>query len=117
MATRLYLPVTPDDLAEALRTGSVRLPAETVAAPDESEDAEYEALLVAADVSAELVAGLPAGRRRRVVVVTESREDPVRLRDVVAIHADDADDADPDSDLGWYGTQELGDLVAGFTQA
>jgi hypothetical protein len=38
----------------------------------------------------------------------------VPLRDVVAVHADPEDrpaDADPDEDLGWYATQEIGALL------
>ena len=32
-------------------------------------------------------------------------------RDVVAVHVDDRDDADPDDDLAWWATQEIGDLL------
>ena len=39
---------------------------------DDGEESEYVALMTAADASAELVAGLPDGRRRRVVVVAET---------------------------------------------
>lgn len=113
MASRRYLPVTLPVLARALRTGSVPVPPGVVVATDGSEDAEYEALLAAGDAAAALLGGLPDGQRRRAVVVTEVEEDPVPLARVVALHVDSADDADPDDDLGWYATQELGDLVAG----
>ena len=32
-------------------------------------------------------------------------------RDVVAVHVDDRDDADPDDDLAWWATQEIDDLL------
>ena len=38
-----------------------------VVAEDDGEETEYAALMTAADASAELLAGLPDGRRRRVV--------------------------------------------------
>jgi hypothetical protein len=47
-----------------------------------------------------------------VVVETASADGPVTWRDVVAVHADDRDDADPDDDLAWWATQEVGDLLA-----
>ena len=84
-----------------------------VVAADDDEATEYAALMTAADASAELLAGLPDGQRRRVVVVVEtaSTDAPVTWRDVVAVHVDDRDDADPDDDLAWWATQEIGDLV------
>lgn len=115
MSLRRYVPTTLPALAEHARAGAVPVTPDAVLAADDSEDAEYEALLLAADASAEMVAGLPDGQRRRVVVVVEEAAgDAVALRRVLALHADPADDADPDEDLGWYGTQELGDLVAGL---
>ena len=42
---------------------------DAVLAEDDAEETEYAALMTAADASAELLAGLPDGRRRRVVVV------------------------------------------------
>ena len=81
---------------------------------DDAEESEYDALMTAADASAALVAGLPDGQRRRVVVVAETAtaDAPVRWRDVVAVHVDTEDDADADDDLAWWATQEIGDLVA-----
>jgi hypothetical protein len=85
-----------------------------VVAADDGEETEYAALMTAADASADLVAGLPDGRRRRVVVVVETAtaDGAVGWRDVVAVHVDDRDDADPDDDLAWWATQEIGDLLA-----
>ncbi len=138
--TRLYLPATLAVLADLEATGRIAVPDGAVAAADDSEDAEYDALVTAADASAALVAGLPAGARRRVVVVAEVPATPdvpgtpaltgtprdipladiplsdiplsdVPLSDVVAVHADATDDADPDDDLGWYATQEIPALI------
>ena len=91
---------------------------DVVLAPDDSEDAEYDALMTAAETSAVLAAELEPGERRRVVVVAEvaALAASVSLADVVAVHADADDlpnDADPEDleDLGWYATQEISDLL------
>ena len=111
--TRRYVPSSLPRLAEDWEGDGPRL-LDAVLAEDEGEESEYAALMGAADVSAELVAGLPDGRRRRVVVVVEtaSADGPVTWDDVVAVHADDRDDADPDDDLAWWATQEVGELLA-----
>jgi hypothetical protein len=90
-------------------------PDRAVVATDESEESEYDALVAAADASAGLVAGLADGLRRRVVVVAEVAGEPaaIGIDDVVAVHADATDDADPDDDLGWYATQEIPGLIRG----
>jgi hypothetical protein len=100
--TRRYVPST------------LLLLAEDRAADDDGEESEYAALMTAADASAELVAGLADGRRRRVVVVVDSADlaSPVTWREVVAVHVDVEDDADPDDDLAWWATQEVDDLLA-----
>lgn len=115
--TRRYLPSTLPRLREQWeREGpDVADPtAEPVVAADDGEETEYGALMSAADASAALVAGLPDGSRRRVVVVVEtaSAEAPVSWRHVVAVHVDDRDDARPDDDLAWWATQEVDDLLA-----
>jgi hypothetical protein len=111
--TRRYVPSSLPRLAEDWEADGPRL-VDAVLAEAEGEEAEYAALMDAADASAELLAGLPDGRRRRVVVVVDSPVDrgPVTWRDVVAVHVDDRDDADPDDDLAWWATQEVGDLLA-----
>lgn len=111
--TRRSLPSTLPRLAEEW-DGPGPGTAGAVVADDEGEETEYVALMTAADASADLVAGLPDGQRRRVVVVAETStaDGPVGWQDVVAVHADDRDDADPDDDLAWWATQEVGDLVA-----
>ena len=111
--TRRYLPTTLPRLAEQW-DGEGPEVLDPVLAEDDAEETEYAALMTAADASAELLAGLPDGRRRRVVVVVETAtaDAPVTWRDVVAVHVDDRDDAAPDDDLAWWATQEIGDLLA-----
>ena len=110
--TRLYLPATLHLLAKLDQVGSLQLGDDVVIAADDSEDAEYDALMTAAATSAVLAAELDLGDRRRVVIVAEV----VNVADVVAVHAD-VDDltagADPEclGDLGWYATQEIPDLL------
>ena len=110
--SRRYLPTSLPRLAEDWAADGPR-PVDPVLAPDDGEASEYVALMTAADASAELVVGLPDGQRRRVVVVAETpaADGPVLWRDVVAVHVDTEDDADPDDDLAWWATQEIGDLV------
>ena len=117
---RLYLPATMHRLARLDREGSLPVGDEVVVAPDDSEDAEYDALVTAAEASLVLAGELDPGERRRVVIVAEvsALSESVSLAEVVAVHAD-ADDvppsADPDDleDLGWYATQEIPDLLTG----
>ncbi len=115
--TRLYLPTTLDLLRAAWAAGQVTPGEDVVVAESDDEEAEYAALMTAADASAELL----AGPGRRVVVVAEvasaaAAEHPVPLKRVVAVHADPVvrpADADPDDDLAWYATQEVAlDLLA-----
>ena len=110
--TRRYLPTTLPRLAEDWDGTGPGVAAAVVAA-DDGEETEYAALMTAADASAGLLTGLPDGQRRRVVVVAETSgtDGPVTWRDVVAVHADDHDDADPDDDLAWWATQEVGHLL------
>ncbi|NYE35284.1 hypothetical protein F4692_000388 [Nocardioides cavernae] len=110
--TRRYLPTTLALLAEDWAGDGPRV-LDPVIAADDAEETEYAALMDAADVSAGLVADLPDGQRRRVVVVAETAtaDAPATWRDVVAVHVDSDDDADPDDDLAWWATQEVGDLL------
>ena len=107
MSVRVYVPATLDLLARFHAEAEVPT-AGAVLAVDESEDAEYAALVEAADASASIASG-----GRRVVVVAEvAHEGAVApLRDVVAVHVDTEDGADPDDDLAWYATQEIPDLL------
>jgi hypothetical protein len=101
---RRYQPTTLPDLAEGLVVDD-----DVVVAEGDAEEDEYAALMTAADLSAERLAGLPDGQRRRVVVVLE-----VDGAKIVAVHADTVDDADPDDDLAWYAAQELDSLTQGI---
>ena len=70
----------------------------------------YAALVAAARAAESTAAG-----GRRVVVVAElaDPDGAVPLRDVVAVHADEVAGADPEDDLGWFATQEIGALLGG----
>ena len=115
MSTRVYLPLTVALLAELHAAGEAIVTDDFVVAEDDSEDGEYAALMTAADASTALLTG--AGRR--VVVVAELEKEPepgwtIPLKRIVAVHADPEDrpvDADPDEDLGWYGVQEIPQLL------
>ena len=111
---RLYQPSSLPELAASYAAGTVVPDADVVVSESESEEDEYAALITAAELSAVRVAGLADGLRRRVVVVLRSTHETaaVPLRDVLAVHADAADDADPDDDLCWYATQEIDALLA-----
>lgn len=110
---RVYVPATVDLLRSWYAAGALPSTGDGFVAPDESEEAEYAALMSAADASAALLDG---GAGRRVVIVADSAvtEGPVPLADWVAVHADLSDrpaGADPDEDLGWFGVQEVPDLL------
>ena len=109
---RVYLPLTLDRLAEFDAAGSVPADVEKFVAEDESEEAEYAALMTAADASAELL----GGPGRRVVLAADVVESAgaVPKKMWAAVHVDTADDeTDPDDDLAWYASQEISDLLAG----
>ena len=106
---RIYVPLTLERLADLASAGELRGYDEPFVADGEDEEAEYAALVAAADASAALQ---PAGARRVVVVAEVGREgEPVPLRRVVAVHAD-TEGAGPDDDLAWFATQEIPDLLA-----
>ena len=108
---RVYLPLTLTRLAEFHAAGSAPAEVEKVAAVDESEEAEYAALMTAADACGEL----SAGSERRVVlaadVVDPAGDVPRRMW--ASVHVDTSDDFDPEDDLAWYAVQEIPDLLAG----
>ncbi len=104
---RRYQPTTLSSLADQL-AGGVVPDDDAVVAEGESEDEEYAALMTAADLSAERLAGLPDGQRRRVVAVFDAHRP-----ELGAVHADTADDADADDDLAWYAAQEVDSLLRG----
>jgi hypothetical protein len=100
---RRYQPTTLLGLAEGFAIDD-----DVVLAESDAEEDEYAALMTAADLSAERLAGLPDGQRRRVVVVLDAADTRI-----VAVHADTVDDADPDDDLAWYAAQEVDSLLRG----
>jgi hypothetical protein len=110
---RVYLPATLDLLREWAEAAVIPAGAERFVADDDSEEAEYDALLAAADASAALV-GAPG---RRVVVVADlpepDAETPWRL--VAAVHADPADvDTSAPEHLdvpAWFAVQEVPALL------
>ena len=108
---RVYLPLTFERLREFDALGSGPADVEKFVAEDESEEAEYAALMTAADASAEL----QAGSGRRVVLAADVVElaGAVPKKRWAAVHVDTEDDADPDDDLAWYAIQEISELLAG----
>lgn len=114
MTTRVYAPATRALLAAWHACAVLPADAERVLAPADDEDTEYDALMTAA----ELALGLAPDDGRRVVVVAETgdaeAEGDVPLRQWVAVHCDVTDrgaEADSDDDLGWFGVQEIPDLL------
>lgn len=108
---RVYVSGTLADLARFAADRTVSGGARFVPA-DDSEESEYETLQAAAEDAATLVA--PRGRRVVVVAEVPDPDADFALSEVVAVHADDAPvetAATPLPELGWYATQEIGDLV------
>ncbi|MCY7400571.1 MAG: hypothetical protein LH477_06385 [Nocardioides sp.] len=107
---RIYLPLTMAGLAEAHESGEVPEDTEKFTAEDDSEESEYDALMTAADASAELL----EGPGRRVVLAAEvvGLTGPVSRRSWAAVHVDTDDAGDPDEDLAWFAVQEIGELLA-----
>lgn len=108
---RVYAPTTIAGLAELHETGTLTASPDRYVPDGDGEEQEYAALVAAAADAADLAAG-----GRRVVVVAELPDgaDPdadVPLRHVVAVHADEAEGADPEDDLGWFATQEIGAVL------
>lgn len=104
---RLYIPSSLALLEQWHAAGVIPSTDDAFLAEDDAEESEYDALMAAADASRAL-----GGARRVVVVVETPAEGAVPMRDVVAVHADTADDAGDDDELGWFATQEIPDLLA-----
>lgn len=119
VTVRVYVPSTSAGLrvlvADGVLPADEVAPAGPITAPGEDEEAEYAALMTAADASAALVAERGEPGRRRVVVVAEPADPgrPPTLAEVVSVHLDveDRDEgADPDDDLAWFAPEELAHL-------
>jgi hypothetical protein len=108
---RVYVPLTFARLAEFDTLGSVPADVRKFVAEDQSEEAEYAALMTAADASAEL----SGGTERRVVLAADVVElaGGVPRQTWAAVLVDTDVHADPDDDLAWYATQEIPDLLTG----
>ncbi|MCL8025686.1 DUF6912 family protein [Nocardioides bruguierae] len=108
MSVRVYVPGSYELLRQWHETGQVPTEGALVAA-DDGEEAEYGALMGAADASAELA----GDDRRRVVVVAEvaSEGEVAAMRQVAAVHVDTEPYADLDDELLWYATQEVEHLL------
>jgi len=106
---RLYVAATFDLLRAYRDAGAIPATAERIVASDASEEAEYLALMSAADIA------VSAGADRRVVLVAEQESEAgaIAWANLVAIHADAQPFTDPDDEPGWYGVQEVDDLLAG----
>ncbi|HEX7739189.1 MAG TPA: hypothetical protein VF426_06045 [Marmoricola sp.] len=117
---RVYIPASLPLLASWVEAGRVPASNEYFVADDESEDAEYVAMVAAAIDAADLL----DGPGRRVVVVGPAvgaggDEDPhiaaIPVEEILAVHVDD-EDVDPEAeelpDLGWYAPQEIPALLA-----
>ena len=114
MSTRSYLAATLDLLGAWHTLGAVPASAERVVPAGDDEESEYAALMTAADLSAALLDG--PGRRCVLVAQTSDQiggdgEGEIAWRDVVAVHVDTDDDADPDDDLAWFASQEIPQLL------
>jgi hypothetical protein len=134
--TRVYLPVTPEDLetlASGGALGPVPLPAHAVTPAlgrpgltTDEEELEHLAWLAAAD---EAAAGVAEGVRRVVAAADVEVEsvrhpsvpeppsrveltEPLRRRDVVSFHVDEEPGAIEPTDLLWYDVTELDDVSA-----
>jgi len=111
--TRVYVPATLDDLRRYVEAGAVPEGVERFVPADDDEESEYDALMAAADASADLL----DGPGRRVVVVGEvaDPDSMIEWSRVRAVHADPAE-VDPSAselpDPGWYATQEVDELLA-----
>jgi hypothetical protein len=110
VTVRVYVATTLADLAAYASFGSIPGSVGRLTPSDESEDAEYAALMEAAAASRELLAG--PGRRVVVVAEVTAADGPVPMDRVVAVHVDTNDDAEDEDDLAWYATQEIPDLIS-----
>lgn len=140
MTTRVYVQASLAALARFLEDGGIGpTPVHAHAVTEwlraawpeaDQEEWEYAALMAAADASVGFLT--EEDRPRRVVVVAEvddliedfestavTVDSAISMRVVQAVHADtvDVDPSVPEQlgDLGWYGVQEIPQLVSGVS--
>jgi hypothetical protein len=108
----VYVPTTLGVLAGYHAAGEV-VDVVRLTAEDESEEAEYDALLAAAELSEAML----TGPGRRVVLVGEGSvapDEPIPFDRIEAVHVD-TEDIDPGADdlpeLAWYAVQEIPALL------
>jgi hypothetical protein len=108
VTARVYVPTDLGGLARLLDEQVLPASPDAVVAPDDDEATEYAALMTAAS-------SCPDPTRRVVVVAEVADPDgPVRLGQVMAVHADETPrpaGADPDEDLGWFALTEMSLLL------
>jgi hypothetical protein len=112
VTARCYIPATLELLRGYVQQGAVRDDVARFVPESDDEEDEYAALMSAAGAAAELLGG--SGRRVVVVAEVDEPDRPIPLSQVVAVHCDVADrpaGADPDEDLAWFATQEIGALL------
>lgn len=111
VVTRRYLPTTLEELGRWFEAGEVPRTERYFVPPEDSDLGEYAALMDAADASRDL----PDGDGRRMVLVVDTEgvavDDAIAWRKVSALHIDVESGADPDEELAWYATQEIGPLL------
>lgn len=107
---RLYVPASFEELARFHADGGVPT-GEAVGAVDTTEEAEYDALMEAAALSAERAAR--TGDPRRVVIAVDVTTPGLTapIADVASVHVDPVPGAEPDDDLAWYARQEIDQLL------
>lgn len=107
---RVYVPASFAELARFHADGVVPT-TDAVLAEDTSEEAEYDALMEAAVLSAERAAATDDPRRVVIAVDVTTPGVNAPLADVASVHVDPAPGADPDDDLAWYARQEIAILL------
>ena len=105
--SRIYLPLTLEGLAQVVEAGVAGEELERFVAADDSEESEYLALMSAADASTAM------GASRRVVLVAEvgDEDGDAPRRTWTAVHVDADADHHADDEPGWFGIQELDEIL------
>lgn len=107
---RVYVPATFEELARFHADDAVPTTG-AVLAEDTTEEAEYDALMEAAVLSAERAAATSDPRRVVIAVDVTTPGLTAAVADVASVHVDPAPGAEPDDDLAWYARQEIPHLL------